>query len=189
VVDLGLAGPALRRALPVVLFAIAATVGASIGWGRASAPDLSAYDADIERVAKEFRLDPNLLRGMVAAESGGDPKARSAAGARGLLQLRPATAREQAGRLGLAWPGDDALDDPATNLRLGGAYLASLLERFDGLEPFAVAAYNAGPENVKRWRLRAADASAREVVLREGFEETRRHLLRVEHFREVYRRR
>jgi soluble lytic murein transglycosylase len=91
----------------------------------------------------------------------------------------PATARAEAERLGLDPDRADLLTDPATNLRLGASYLARLLRRFDGHPAFALAAYNAGPTAVERWRARAPDASPLEVVLREGYEETRRHVLRV----------
>jgi soluble lytic murein transglycosylase len=132
-------------------------------------------------------VDPSLLRGLAAAESGGDPRARSRAGAVGLLQVLPSTAAEQARRLGLD-PARVDLEDPATNLRLGAAYLGWLLAQFGGDERFALAAYNAGPENVRRWRLRAPDADSEGVVRREGFPETRAHGARVLRFREAYRR-
>jgi soluble lytic murein transglycosylase len=116
---------------------------------------------------------------MVLVESGGDPAARSRAGAIGLLQLMPGTGEETARRLGIPWRGEATLLDPEANLRLGAAYLRRLLDLFDGLEPFAVAAYNAGPERVKAWRWRALDADALGVILREGFAETRLHTWRV----------
>jgi soluble lytic murein transglycosylase len=169
----------------VFLGALALAGASQLAPGRL--PDLSAFDADIEAVAREFRLDADLLRGMVAAESSGRPEAVSRAGARGLLQLLPSTAREQARLLGLPEPTDQDLDDPPLNLRLGAAYFARLLARFDGAEAFAVAAYNAGPAPVQRWRGSDRPGDPVEVVLREGYEETRRHLIRVLRFREQYR--
>ncbi len=149
-------------------------------------PDLSAFDAPLRAAAAEAGLDADLLRGLVAAESSGQRKARSAAGAVGLTQLLPSTAAEQAKPLGLD-PATMDLEDPATNLRLGARYLRGLLKAFDGEEAFAIAAYNAGAEPVKRWRLRAPDAPAAEVIRREAYAETRTHVDRVLRYRAAFR--
>jgi soluble lytic murein transglycosylase-like protein len=180
VVVLAAAGPSfLARVLPT-----RAEV-ASWAEGR-SLPDLSAVDAPLRAAAAEAGIDPDLLRGLVAAESSGDPKARSGAGAVGLTQLLPSTAAEQAVPLGLD-PARLDLEDPATNLRLGARYLRRLLAQFDGEEAFAIAAYNAGAEPVKRWRMRAPDASAAEVIRREAYAETRNHVDRVLRYRDGFR--
>jgi soluble lytic murein transglycosylase len=149
-------------------------------------PDLSKYAEEIERVAAESRLDPHLLRGLVAAESGGNPRAVSGKDAVGLLQLTVETAAREAKELGLPRPDAEALLDPATNLRLGARYLARLLARFGGEEAFALAAYNAGPTPVARWRARAADVSALDAVMREGYAETRNLVTRSLRFRDEY---
>ena len=150
-------------------------------------PDLSRFDAAIESAAREFRLDPDLIRGVVAAESSGNPDAVSPKGARGLMQLMPRTAREQATRLGMKEPQDDRLFVPEVNLRLGASYLASLLQRYGGSEEFAVAAYNAGPGRLDDWRTKMPDADPATVINLEGFPETRAYLRRVLSFRERYR--
>jgi len=180
-----IAGP-----LAALLLCLAFGAAAFLGRGRArAAPDLSRWDALVEQNAREFRLDPSLLRGLMAAESGGDPDALSGAGAVGLMQLMPATAKEQAQRLRVADYAETRLTEPALNLRLGASLLARLLTRFDGEEAFALAAYNAGPTRVKRWRERAPDLAARAVILREGYGETRTHMERVFRFRATYRER
>ena len=81
-------------------------------------------------------------------------------------------------RVGWVRPEPDLLD-PETNLTLGALYLARLLRRYDGEEAFAVAAYNAGPTAVDRWRERAPHLAALDVVLQEGYPETRRHVAKV----------
>lgn len=190
-------GP-VRGLVPAVVVLAAAGLGfllarvlptraevASWAEGR-SLPDLSAVDAPLRAAAAEAGVDPDLLRGLVAAESSGDPKARSAAGAVGLTQLLPSTAAEQAVPLGLD-PARLDLEDPATNLRLGARFLRRLLAQFDGEEAFAIAAYNAGAEPVKRWRMRAPDASAAEVIRREAYAETRNHVDRVLRYRDGFR--
>jgi soluble lytic murein transglycosylase-like protein len=107
-------------------------------------------------------VDALLLLAVIEQESGYDPDARSRRGARGLMQLRPATARDLAGRLGI----DGDLDDPAKNVRLGAAYLADLKERF-GTWPVALAAYHSGPTRIRRleWSGRKIPASYASRVL------------------------
>jgi soluble lytic murein transglycosylase len=84
---------------------------------------------------------------VIEVESGGDAFAFSHAGAVGLMQLRPVTAEETARRIGVDWRGAASLTDPEVNIRLGAAYLRSLVERFGGIGP-ALAAYNLGPTRV-----------------------------------------
>ncbi len=178
----------LRNAVAVPAL-LALLIGAALfGWRQAAhAPDLSRWNALIRESAAAFSLDVNLLRALVAAESSGRPDVVSKAGAVGLCQLMPATAREQAERLKISDYDEARLTEPALNLRLGASYLARLLKRFDGEVAFAVAAYNAGPTRVIRWRARAPDATPENVIYREGYKETRTHLQRVLRFREVYR--
>ncbi len=96
----------------------------------------------IERTAGEEGVDPALVAAMITQESGGNPEAVSPAGARGLMQLMPATAR----MLGVA----DTFD-PQQNVSGGVRYISQLLERFGGDEKLALAAYNAGPGTVDRY--------------------------------------
>ena len=171
------------------LLILAAVFLAALQLGRRHvrpAPDLTRWDALVETAAREFSLDPNLLRGLMAAESGGNADAVSRTGAVGLLQLMPATAQEQAERLRIADYSEKRLSEPALNVRLGACYLARLLKRFDGEEAFALAAYNAGPTRVRRWRERAPDVDAAGVIEREGFAETRAHGKRALRFRDAY---
>jgi soluble lytic murein transglycosylase-like protein len=91
--------------------------------------------------ARAAQLDPALVAAVAQTESGGDPTARSAAGAEGVMQLMPATARA----LGVADP-----YDPVQNVRAGAAYLRTLIDRFGDLTS-AIAAYNAGPGAVARY--------------------------------------
>ncbi len=99
--------------------------------------------------ARKHDLDPLLIVALIEVESGYQSRARSAAGALGLLQVRPATAKEVAAERGLAWRGSAQLLEPETNVRLGTLYLAELLDQFDDLE-HALAAYNRGPAAISR---------------------------------------
>jgi soluble lytic murein transglycosylase-like protein len=101
----------------------------------------STIDRFIDRSAAASGIDPALLAAIISNESGFNPYATSAAGARGLMQLMPQTAAS----LGVT----DAYD-PEQNVRAGARYLRSLLDRFGTLE-LAVAAYNAGPAAVERY--------------------------------------
>ena len=76
---------------------------------------------------------------------------RSHAGASGLMQLMPATARWTARKIGLEFT-PEMINDPGTNLRLGTGYLRMVLDAFEGSQALAAAAYNAGPNRPRRWR-------------------------------------
>ena len=99
-----------------------------------------AYDPLIQEASKKYGLPPYLIRSVILAESGGNPKAVSKVGAQGLMQLMPATAQE----LGVTDP-----FDPGQNIDAGVRYLKQQVDRF-GLQG-GVAAYNAGPGNVQKY--------------------------------------
>ncbi len=135
---------------------------------------------------------PAVALGVIRQESGFDPEALSPAGARGLMQLLPATAAEQARKLGAPVSTVALTTDTGYNLRLGGAYLAELIDRFNGSLPLALAAYNAGPTNVHRWldangdpRTGAIDAI--DWIERIPLAETRNYVERVIENIAVYR--
>ena len=175
-----------RRALAIAALVVLGGVAAGGLWGwRQSAlpPDVEAWRAKAAQAARAHDLDPHLVLAMVAAESGGNERAVSQAGARGLLQLMLPTAKEQASKLRLPEPDADALLDGDLSLKLGTAYFRYLMDRFDGDEVFAIAAYNAGPTAVRRWGRRALDVSSMDVIDREGYPETRAHVRRVLRYR------
>jgi soluble lytic murein transglycosylase len=107
---------------------------------RPRAPRVWVYDGLIGLTAKEHRLEPALVKAVIAAESNFDPEAVSRAGAQGLMQLMPHTAA----KLGV----DDPLR-PIENVRGGARYLREMLDRYRDLS-VALAAYNAGPRAVDR---------------------------------------
>jgi hypothetical protein len=102
---------------------------------------LQHYRQEILTAAQQYQLEPSLIRAVIHAESGFNPKAHSKAGAQGLMQLMPETAKELG--VGNVWL-------PQQNIRAGTAYLASLLQQFNGNRRLALAAYNAGPGAVNR---------------------------------------
>lgn len=91
-----------------------------------------------------------MIHAIARQESQFDRQAVSHAGARGLMQLMPGTARETAGKIGLSYDAA-SLNDPHYNIQLGSTYFQSMLRYYGGSYPLAVAAYNAGPGNVNKW--------------------------------------
>ncbi|MGA9854396.1 MAG: transglycosylase SLT domain-containing protein [Gammaproteobacteria bacterium] len=110
-----------------------------------------AYHEMLAARAQALELNLPWVYGVIRAESVFRPNAISQAGAIGLMQLMPETGHRLAANLGLVLDGSDALLNPQTNLTLGSAYLSHLLKRFDGSEPLATAAYNAGVKHVDSW--------------------------------------
>ncbi|WP_448660441.1 lytic transglycosylase domain-containing protein [Sphingomonas sp. CJ99] len=92
-----------------------------------------------------------MIHAIARQESQFDREAISHAGARGMMQLMPGTAREQAGKLGLSYNPSALTQDTSYNIQLGSGYFQRMLDYYGGSYPLAVAAYNAGPGNVNKW--------------------------------------
>jgi len=140
-------------------------------------------------------VEPALLLGIARQESMFLSGAKSPAGARGLMQLIPSTARIMAKRTNTAYDPDRLTADHDYNALLGSHYLQSLIERFDGAVPLALAGYNAGPHRVSRW-LKAhgdpRDGDRHDMVdwiELIPFDETRNYVQRVLEGYDVYGRR
>ncbi len=138
------------------------------------------YAQAVEAAAARHGLDPNLLYAVMRVESVYNPRIVSYAGAIGLLQIMPRTGRLIAHNMGNDLFTVDDLLDPATNVEMAAWYLSSLIERFEGRLPLAIAAYNGGPHNVRRWiadhgRAMPVDALCEEIP----FEQTHRYVRRV----------
>lgn len=97
----------------------------------------------IQDTSRQFDLHPELLKQVVLAESGGNPYAKSPVGAKGLMQLMDGTAKDMGVR---------NVYNPQENLRGGAKYLKKMMNRFDGDLSLALAAYNAGPGNVDKYK-------------------------------------
>ena len=124
-----------------------------------------ALNSQFQKVATKFSVDPALLKAVARAESCFDPKAVSSAGAKGLMQLMPPTAKAMGVR--------DILDQQQ-NLLGGAQYLAAMLARYSSKTHLALAAYNAGPGNVDKYNGVPP------------FDETQKYITAVNKFRKVY---
>ena len=139
----------------------------------------------IVREAAERGLDPFFVAGLIRQESAFDAGIESSAGAVGLMQLMPPTAREVATGLGLTYS-RDALADPETNLRLGITYLASMVRRFEGKPEDVLSAYNAGPGRMRGWQ-EQSEYRDRDVFLEHiPFQETRNYVKVVQQYARIY---
>lgn len=138
------------------------------------------YEAAINRDARLNGVDPALVAAMTWRESGFDATAESGRGAVGLMQVLPSTARFIEGQPDP--PPGRAIDirDPEVNISYGTWYLRYLLDRHGGSVPAALAAYNAGPDNMRKWReaalARGADLRVPEDI---PFAETRNYVTDV----------
>jgi soluble lytic murein transglycosylase-like protein len=103
---------------------------------------MQRFGHHINRAARNVSLDPALIASVIMVESNGDPTAESPAGAKGLMQLADSTAADY---------GVNRVFDAGENIRAGSRYLRDLIERFGDLR-LALAAYNAGPGNVVKYR-------------------------------------
>jgi len=140
----------------------------------------------------EFDIAPEVAMAIARRESELDPLVISPAGARGLMQVMPRTARKMTKALGIRYSRSKLTDDWKYNARIGTAYLAQQLKDFNGSYILAFAAYNAGPHRVKRWiecygDPRRDDVDQVDWIEHIPFRETRNYVMRVIESLYVYR--
>ncbi|MBC7234289.1 MAG: lytic transglycosylase domain-containing protein [Chloroflexi bacterium] len=144
-----------------------------------------AYAESVNGSAGAYGIDPALVWAVMRQESAFAPNASSHAGARGLMQLMPATQRMLAQQLNLAYDPADAFT-PERNIQMGIYYLGQLLQEYSGDVELALMAYNAGPGNVAQW-LQDPMIRDRDDLLRFAwFGETREYVERVNLDRMIY---
>lgn len=144
------------------------------------------YDDIVMKNAKRFSLSPEYVYGVMRQESAMNSLARSHAGARGLMQLMPGTAKDVAKSLKIKSPSRAALMQPKLNVQLGSKYLRSMLDKYDNQQVLATASYNAGPHRVKRWLPEEQKMSADVWVDTIPYDETRKYVRRVMAYSTVY---
>ena len=145
------------------------------------------YPEIVRQWARERGLAPHLVYGIIRQESAFDAAAVSRAGARGLMQLMPATGRELAGKLRLPYS-RSSLTQPDYSVQLGTQYFSQVLDMFDGNVQLALAGYNGGPFRLRRW-WREAGANPELDRFIEGLElsETTTYVKRILVFQDSYR--
>mgnify|MGYP003324071352 FL=1 len=131
-----------------------------------------------------WKIDGDILLAVARRESEFNPKARSAAGARGLMQIMPATAKQLTSNLGYKYSLDRLGSDWQYNLELGAEYLDHLLQRYDGSLLLSFGAYNAGPTRMDKWIKRYGDPRNNNTnfvdwIEHIPFNETRNYIMRV----------
>lgn len=145
--------------------------------------ELAGYSADV---------DPEVAMSIARRESELNPEAVSPAGARGLMQVMPGTARQVAGEIGVDYSKNRLTTDWRYNAKLGTAYLGGLLELYEGSYVLAFAAYNAGPQRAEQWIERFGDPRDSLVdqidwIEHIPYRETRNYVMRVMESLHVYR--
>lgn len=179
---------------------VAAALALEEGWNdRAiyalgNSSDLQFYDwrfpllwrESVEAEANRHRIDPAWVLGVMRSESAMTEAARSSAGALGLMQVLPTTARQIASQHGLVYRGQSQLLEGEQNIRFGTVYLRELLDRFQQNPVLVSGAYNAGPNVVERWLAGRALEDPRIWVETLPYYETRDYIPRVLAFTTIY---
>ncbi|HLK67553.1 MAG TPA: transglycosylase SLT domain-containing protein [Bryobacteraceae bacterium] len=145
------------------------------------------FRSDLMQEARLKELDPYLLAGLIRQESEFNPKALSPANAYGLTQVRPATGRQFARRVGIQRFSNGLLFQPSANLKIGSLILRSMLDQNGGKVEQTLAGYNAGPARAAEWLTWNTYREPAEFVESIPFTETREYVQAVLRNAEIYR--
>ncbi|MBV7435137.1 transglycosylase SLT domain-containing protein [Cardiobacteriaceae bacterium TAE3-ERU3] len=143
------------------------------------------YEARVRALATKHALSPATIYAIIRKESIFQPTIKSPAGALGLMQVMPATARDTARRYNIPYGGTSQLTNVDTNLTIGSQYLADRLREFGHLG-YAAAAYNAGPHRARKWLAEYPNLPLDEWIAQIPFNETRDYVKRVLEYEKVY---
>lgn len=144
------------------------------------------YNSYIQEYSQQFGVDPLLVKGVIRTESDFDPNAISNQNAKGLMQITDSTGEWIAGKLGIKNFTPSMLYDPQINIEFGCWYLKNLEDEF-GNKDNAIAAYNAGRNNVKAWLNDSKYSSDGEVLNDIPFTQTSNYVKRVNLYEKVYK--
>ncbi len=137
------------------------------------------YWALIQKEGVKSQVDPYLLLAVIYQESRFDPRAKSGASARGLMQFLESPARRLAEELSMAPPTAADLYRPDVSIRLGAYHLKKLLKQHGDSKERALAAYNGGSSNAKRWAAKGSQSEPAHFIANIGFRETKLYVLKV----------
>lgn len=144
------------------------------------------HRALIVREARRYDIDPYFMAALIRQESAFNPRATSSAGAMGLMQVMPSTGRVLARSMGIRRFNTAMLHDPATNVRIGARFLSDMIRTWGDRPDYVLAAYNAGPSRMARWR-RLPEARDPDLFLeRIPFDETRDYVRVVQLNTRIY---
>lgn len=168
---------------------------AKIAMNRSFAVEYYAYPGALpafKALGDEQNIEAALIHALTRQESEFNPKTVSAAGAVGLMQLLPSTAKEIARAFDLKFEKDKLTSDPAYNVSLGTAFLYRLIRGYDGSYVMALAGYNAGPGRVRQWVRQFGDPREKTVdpvdwIERIPFTETRDYVHKILESAQIYR--
>ncbi len=155
-------------------------------WNNLSLRFPTPHNNTIDENAKRYTIDKQWVYAVARQESAFAADVRSRAGAVGLMQLMPATAKQTARSINIKYRGSFQLKHPSYNVRLGSAYLAQMLKRFNNNRVHATAAYNAGPHRVKRWLKQRGQLPIDIWIETIPFDETRHYVQNVLSYAVIY---
>ncbi|MCG8671665.1 MAG: transglycosylase SLT domain-containing protein, partial [Pseudomonadales bacterium] len=147
-----------------------------------------AYFETVSNHAQSRGLASDWVYSLIRQESAFSPKAKSGAGALGIMQIMPSTARQVSRSAGIKLKTKHQLLDPHKNIKIGTAYLGQLLKRFDGNLVLATAAYNAGPHRAKRWQPKHKPMDGDIWIETIPIHETRNYVKNIFTYQAIYRR-
>lgn len=141
----------------------------------------------VEKYSRENNLKITMIYSIIKAESGFRPEVVSQKGAIGLMQITEKTGQWIANQLDIQEYTSQSLKDPEVNLRFGCWYMAYLMERFEGNNELALAAYNAGEGTIRRW-IDSGDIKWKDSrIIKLPYSETEKYLIRVNRLYFVYK--
>jgi soluble lytic murein transglycosylase len=176
---------ALKHALP---YASTASISAiPLAYWRILYPEPAPYWDTIKTESARYNLNPYLVASLIRQESEFNPSVVSYANAWGLMQLLPAVGRQLAHEEGMAHFQTFQLLDPETNIKLGTRYLRQMLDKFNGVQEYALAAYNAGDSRVTDWEAAGPYTGMDEFVESIPFTQTREYVEAILRNEETYK--
>ncbi|MDR1146916.1 MAG: lytic transglycosylase domain-containing protein [Verrucomicrobiales bacterium] len=178
-----------RLALLLAMLALTVTGGLWL-WGARLVGQSRVYDPLILEAARRYQLDPLLIRAVIWRESDFQPNVSGLAGERGLMQVRPVAGQEWAKAEKITTFRATDLRDPRTNILAGSWYLARAISRWndtDQPEAFALAEYNAGRSNARRWAAPLPRQAAAAFIERIDFPTTKAYVRDILEKRDYYR--
>lgn len=175
-----------KRVLLVLLIVLVLLVGLSFGFAVYSTMTHPVkYSKEIQKYGEEYNVDPLLVLAVIKVESNFDTEAVSDAGANGLMQIMPETAKSIQQNRNQKYE-DDLITDPHKNIELGVYYLSYLLHHFQDRN-LAIAAYNGGIGNVKNWLNDKALSQDGETLKNIPLGETRYYVVKINNQYDIYR--